>query len=458
MANHFPSVAPPAAEITATLGPAEVVHFPLHHIELVVTDGRDKGAVCKVSGLRATIGTGAGSDLRVHDKRVSRCHCEVVARDGFYVLRDLGSKNGTMLNGLRIFEVVIAPGSTVTVGTQAIRFAPSLKWVPTFPSTDDHFGELVGATDVMAQTFGLMGRIASSDLTVLIHGETGTGKELAARAMHDRSKRSDAPLVVLDCATAAPQFIEDMLFGHVKGAFTGATEGTLGAFEEARGGTVFLDEVGELPLELQPKLLRVLERREVTRLGSHKNQRVDVRVIAATHRDLAEMVRIGTFREDLYYRLVEVMLPLPPLRQRQDDLPRVSRALLDRAGHDDVTLTDDAQAYLKAQSWPGNVRELRNVLRRAAALADSKVIDSALLEGLASPNLAVGGTGAVALRVAGSDELLGEDLCIRDATEQYRKAYIDRIVERFGDDLDAAADHVGVHIKSIQRLIRHYRS
>jgi DNA-binding NtrC family response regulator len=249
-------------------------------------------------------------------------------------------------------------------------------------SPQESFGELVGESIAMRELFATLARVAPKNLAVLIHGETGTGKEEVARAIHARSPRAGQPFVVID-ATSLPQTLaESLLFGHEKGAFTGAGERRIGYFEAATGGTVFIDEIGELAAPLQSKFLRVLERQEVRRVGGYEPIHVDVRIIAATHRDLRNEIEAGRFREDLFYRLAQIRVHLPPLRDRVEDIPLLCRTLLASiTGDRNLSLDPGALQHLTSQPWPGNVRELRNVLTRAAALAAEEVIKRADVAG-----------------------------------------------------------------------------
>jgi len=244
----------------------------------------------------------------------------------------------------------------------------------------DHLGELVGASERMRELYGLIRAVAPTPTTVHLHGESGAGKELVARTLHALSGRS-GPLVVFDASVADPEMVRNDLFGHIKGAFTGATGSREGAFRQAHTGTLFIDEIGELPLDLQPRLpldlqprlLRVLETREVTPIGSDKPLRVDVRVITATHRDLDAMVRAGTFRTDLFYRLSVVPVEVPSLREVVEDIPLITRHLCERMSLS-CRISEAAMAALQRYSWPGNVRELRNVLERAAVMSGDREI------------------------------------------------------------------------------------
>ena len=243
------------------------------------------------------------------------------------------------------------------------------------------FGQMSSRSPAMQDVFSCLRRVVDSNATLLLTGETGTGKDLAARALHENSLRHNHPFVAINCGGINPTLIESELFGHEQGAFTGATRRQAGVFEQADGGTLLLDEIGELPLDLQPRLLRVLDSGEVRRIGAPASFNLDVRVVAATNRDLAADVRAGRFRADLFYRLHVIEVALPPLRERFEDLDILVGELLDA----DFRLSDDALKKLCAHDWPGNVRELRNVLARAAAFAENNVINAGDID-LASLN------------------------------------------------------------------------
>ncbi len=349
----------------------------LRKARIVVAEGPDRGKDLVIDRERVTIGRSVICDMVLADKAVSGTHFEVVAGEQGFILRDLGSTNGTYCGDMRIREVWIKPGSVIRVGQSQIRFEPVQGTVDIDLSTDDRFYELVGKSVRMREIFATLAKVGPTELTVLIRGETGTGKELVARAIHRASRRTAAPLVVQDCSAIPKELIESTLFGHERGAFTGATDRHRGSFEQADGGTIFLDELGELDLALQPKLLRVLENREIKRVGGDRTMPVNVRVVAATNRDLRQMVNEGTFREDLYYRLSVVAIDLPPLRQRPEDVPLLAEHFLaDVATRRwpgearKFTMTPEGLARLQAYPWPGNIRELKNTLERAASLSD----------------------------------------------------------------------------------------
>ena len=226
----------------------------------------------------------------------------------------------------------------------------------------DQFGQLAARSPAMQAALGLAARYAPADVSVTLIGETGTGKDVLAREIHAQSARANTSFVVFDCGSVAPNLAESELLGHERGAFTGAVAAHVGAFERAYGGTLFLDEIGELPLELQPRLLRALENRSGRRVGGSEDRRFDVRIVAATNRDLRAEVAAGRFRRDLYFRLGVAVIPVPPLRERLEDLPVLVQELLQDLGRGDLSLTNDALTMLRFRSWPGNVRELRNTL------------------------------------------------------------------------------------------------
>jgi transcriptional regulator with GAF, ATPase, and Fis domain len=291
--------------------------------------------------------------------------------DGIHV-RDLGSTNGTRVDGTRVREATIAAGSILRVGEVEIALKPTGQRAEIMPSDKPEFGGVIGQALSMRTIFGVLERIAPTEATVLLEGETGTGKDVLARAILSQSPRATRPFIVVDCGAVSYSLIESELFGHERGAFTGAVASRQGAFELADGGTLFLDEIGELPLDVQPKLLRVLETKEFRRVGGNKPMRSNVRVIAATKRNLLREVQGGRFREDLYFRLAVVPVTVPPLRARREDIPVIARHILKvTAAGSDYSLSDETLEAMMAHDWPGNVRELRNVLERAVYLAQA---------------------------------------------------------------------------------------
>ncbi len=434
-----------------------------HRQRVVVVEGPDRGLEYELSTTRMTVGSSPKNEVVLSDPTVSRVHCEIVIDRDRYVIRDLGSTNGTKLNGTPVVEAVLAAGSRVRLGDSELLFEPKKKWERVSVSDQDHFGELYGTSASMRSVFGLLARVGVTDLSCIITGETGTGKELAARALHGLSSRASKPLVVVDCGAISHTLIESELFGHEKGAFTGADRTRPGAFEVADGGTIFLDEVGELPIELQPKLLRVLERREVRRLGATSVININVRVLAATHRDLVSMVKEGKFREDLYYRLAEVVAHMPPLRARPGDIPLIAqRILTDHAqssGTPPIQIANDGVALLQSCRWSGNVRELRNVLRRAAALTNTTLLTADDLRSAMSSGASINQSWTVENDSTKQIDL-GEALPIKDAREKWmapmEKEYLVRLIQRCNGDLNLASEQAGVHRKSLERLFRQH--
>ena len=336
-----------------------------------VTSGDRVTAEVALGARPLAVGAGRECDLVLDDPQVSRRHAELaLGPDGIRV-RDLGSTNGTFWQGSRLSDAVVPFGAQIRIGAAAIRFL-TVDTPVVAPSERRRFAGMVGASVAMRELFAILELAAPTDATVLLEGESGTGKEMAARALHDHSARARVPLVVVDCSAVSESLIDSHLFGHVRGAFTGAEANRKGAFVEAAGGTVFLDEVGELPLAAQAKLLRVLEARTVQPVGSDRPVPVDARVVAATHRDLARMVEEKQFRFDLFYRLAVVRVRLPPLRQRLEDLPLLVAKLLDGLGataQQSATLTTrELLSTLRRNPWQGNIRELRNYLERCLVL------------------------------------------------------------------------------------------
>jgi len=338
-----------------------------------IVEGVDAPRRIELDGDRFVIGKLAGCDIVLTDNYVSGRHARLALTARGWTIADLGSRNGTHLDGARVSEAVWPPDKPLTLGRTMLilrqnRDACELE----LPAGREYAG-MIGVGGAMRRVFALIARLADLDATVLLTGPTGCGKELAARALHYQGKRREGPFVPVNCGAIVRELVAGELFGHVRGAFTGATADRRGVFEMARGGTVLLDEIGELPLELQPALLRVLEERTVRRVGDDRERPVDVRVVAATHRDLAAEVAAGRFRQDLYYRLAMMPIPLPPRAERLDDLAPLAEHLLrresERQGVPAPTLSPAALDALCAHSWPGNVRELANVLARALILA-----------------------------------------------------------------------------------------
>jgi DNA-binding NtrC family response regulator len=409
--------------------------------QLVVASGPDTGLTRLIEGTMV-VGSHPDAAISLTDGTVSRYHVELTARPDGVRVRDLESRNGTYLGGTRITEVIVEDQVIISLGKSTLRVG-MVEADLGKPQEQGSFGPAVGASPVMKQLFGLLERVAPSDSTVLLLGETGTGKEVLARAIHERSRRAKAPFVTVDCGAVAPSLIESELFGHVRGAFTGAVADRNGAFLEADGGTIFLDELGELPVELQPKLLRVLEGGNVRRLGENKQRRVDVRVIAATHRDLEAEVAQQRFRSDLYYRLAVVLVTVPPLRDRLDDLQLLAQHFVKTMGRGDFDLPRALMARFAAYHWPGNVRELRNLVERALAGAD---VDPLPLESPAARALAT------------TDDIT--ELPFKEAKERlvesFTREYLVALLDKCEGNISQMAREAGIARNYVHRLVAKY--
>ena len=337
-------------------------------IALIVISGGAKGTRAIVSGKVGgvvRVGKADTNELVLPDATVSRHHFTLErTAEGLRVL-DAGSTNGLRIGGAEIKEAIVAPGTLIEAGDVQLLVGVAARDAVLPPSEHDRFGLARGTSQAMRRIFTVLERIARSPASILLVGETGTGKDVLARSIHQKSARADGPFEVVDCGAIAGSLIESELFGHERGSFTGAVSSREGAFERAAGGTLFLDEMGELPLELQPKLLRVLDAREFRRVGGSKTLSANVRIVAATTRDLAREVQQGTFREDLFFRLAVVTLDVPPLRARREEIPALVDVLLEAAGAGpDRRPSAATLSTLMSYDWPGNVRELRNVVER----------------------------------------------------------------------------------------------
>jgi len=435
--------------------------YVLPKCRLRAISGRGLGRERVLDRRLSYVGSAPDNDLVVEDPSVSRTHFKIEGDRTGYKIRDLESKNGTFVNGVRAVEAYLPPNATIRIGATDLEFRLLEETHEVMLSRDPKFGGLIGGSSEMREIFALLARVAPTDATVLIEGESGTGKELVAEALHHHSMRRNKPLVVFDCSAVPAELMESELFGHEKGAFTGAVQKRLGALAEADGGTLFLDEIGELPLDMQPKLLRAIEKREVKPVGSNERRIVDVRIVAATNRNLEQEVADGTFRKDLFWRLAVIHVPLPPMRRRKEDIPLlVNHFLAELAarqpGRPALTVSFETMARLQQHTWPGNVRELKNYVERAAVLSEDGEIAPQLISPVArDPGLA----RAQASELAAGDHVpVDFTLPFKDAkarlVDVFERAYWQRVLETSRWNISAAARASGIHRKSLEYLLK----
>ena len=466
--KKFPDFVPPTKVAFLERGPTL-------HLRQCVLGAADTDEEWLFEKDEIRIGSMDDNDVVVRDETVSRYHCKIVQEDTGYVLVDLRSTNGTFINKVRIREGFLKPGCTIGVGQSQLRFHAREEEVSIVPSRADRLGGLVGGNPRMREMYSILERIAPTNTTVVIEGETGTGKEVVAQTIHNLSPRAAKELVVFDCGAVPPNLIESELFGYEDAAFTGARKGGRpGKFELAEGGTLLLDEIGDMPLDLQPKLLRALEQREVRRVGGAKTAKVDVRIIAATNRNLEDEVRAGRFRQDLFYRLSVVRLRLPALRDRPDDVAALVQHFLDTAPYNQGAdgrarvrgLTREAQLALAGYAWPGNVRELVNVIERAVSFADGEQIDvddlpDNLRDAVRTPpaGRALTAEPRTASAPRPPDELL-DGVTFKDAKERwvssFERDYIVSLLKRHGGNISHAARDADIDRKYFRKLMKKY--
>ena len=440
---------------------------PASHVRVLA--GPDAGREIVLPAAGVVIGADPSAGLALTDDSVSWRHCTVMPTATGFEVVDQDSRNGTLADGVAITRAAVPAGAVLRLGRTLIELVPAAEAVTIPPSERTAFGALIGSSLAMRQVFGVLERVTMSDASILFLGESGTGKELAARAIHDGSPRKHGPFVVFDCGAATETLIESDLFGHVRGAFTGAQGERQGAFAAAHGGTLFLDEIGDLPIALQPKLLRMLEAGEVIPLGSRKPERYDVRVVAATHRDVYAEVARGGFRGDLYYRLAVVEVHLPALRQRLEDVPELVRLFLQRAGAPQLAAQIGAGGSnldrLLRYHWPGNVRELRNVIARAVALGragdDFGALPILLRPTVAAPDVvmpamlaaqaSVQAVAAAAPIAATADRPFHDAKA--DVVARFERDYLADLMRRSEGNVSAAARRAGLERKYLYKLL-----
>ncbi len=433
-----------------------VEHLRSRSYSLEVFEGPDKGLQLKTQVRVLRIGSHPDCELELDDPLVSRFHARIeVDALGHRLLDE--SKNGTFVHSLRVRDLYLSSGLEFQVGQNRIRYQLGQEQVDIQLSRAHQFGKLIGQSAAMREIYAILERVAPTNMTILVEGESGTGKELIADALHHYSHRRDQAFVIFDCSAVPPNLIESELFGHVKGAFTGASSNRKGAFERADGGTLFLDEVGELPLDLQPKLLRVLEQRVLRPVGGDRPIKVDLRVVAATNRNLEKEVKAKQFRQDLFYRLAVLRLVLPPLRRRLEDLPLLMRHFMDNLEPDHkVQIAYETILKLQKHRWPGNVRELKNFVERAAMLATGDRLETRYLM---PPRFGDTPDETSAEPLSNPEGIsINTELPFKDAKarliESFERAYWSQLLEETRGNISAAARKAGIHRKSAEYLLK----
>jgi DNA-binding NtrC family response regulator len=420
---------------------------------LRVVSGPDEGRTQLLDRGTTMVGTHSDNDVVLQDNTVSRYHLEIRSRREGIEIRDLDTTNGTKHGDVRIGQIILSGATRLRLGKHTeINIEPIDQSVDVGEWEQDHFGNAVGAAPKMRALFALLHRVAVTDTTVLLLGETGTGKEALAEAIHRNSRRAESPFIVVDCGSIPKELIGSELFGHARGAYTGAASDKQGLIEAANGGTLFLDEIGELALDLQPQLLRVLDRRQVRRIGENRSIDVDIRVVAATHRDLRAMVRAGQFREDLYYRMAVVTAEVPPLRDRKSDIPMLASHFVKLLDRGDMALSDHLLGELARHDWPGNVRELRNVVERALSLGESSI------ESHPSGTHELDADDSGAPAPGRHNDVL--ELPFKEAkavlVESFERDYLQALLLRHRGNISRAAAEAGIDRNYIHRLVKKY--
>ncbi len=423
---------------TVPLDQNTLTSLELPGLGLRVVEGSDPGASVQLASRVLRVGIAKDNDLVLSDPSVSRHHFEIEVQHEHAWITDLESTNGTAVDGVQVKRARVQPGMRIQVGETVLQLVAATR-VEIPVSTRSEYEGLVGKSLPMRELYAMLERAAPTDASVLLHGETGTGKELAAEAIHLTSKRESGPFVIIDCGAIPPTLFESELFGHKRGAFTGAVADHVGLLKQADGGTVFLDEIGELAPELQPKLLRALERRHVRPVGSTQSVDIDVRVVAASHRNLVEEVNRGTFREDLYFRLAVVRVSLPSLRSRREDIPVLVRLFVSKLAPDRVSEVPSIVQALEHRSFTGNVRELRNAVEEHLILGHSAPILGR------APEATSGLPDAVFSRA------------YKEASEMaataFQREYVKRLLLRTEGNVSAAAREAGMSRRYLQTIM-----
>lgn len=409
------------------------------------TLSKPDGTTVPIGPEGVTVGRDPSAGLFVADSEVSSAHCELRGTPSGVLIRDLGSTNGTYVGSVAIYEGRLTAPCTIRVGRTDLSFVPEAQELMVDAEAEGSFGPLVGTSPAMRRLYRVLGKIASTELSVLITGETGTGKDLVARAIHEAGERRDASFVVVDCGAIPVGLAESILFGHEKGSFTGATQRTPGVFQTAQGGTVFLDEMGELPIELQPKLLRAIADRSIKRLGGTRYEPIDVRVIAATRRDLRREVNANHFRSDLFFRVAQVAVDLPPLRERRQDIALLVECACERIGRrgHGQRILPIMEARFAHYDWPGNVRELMNVASVLASIDDVQGESYDLLLPLEKPSAD-----------SESEPQRANDMAFADAKRSFEHGYFRRLQDLTDGNISEIARRCGLARHQVRAHLR----
>jgi DNA-binding NtrC family response regulator len=413
--------------------------------KLIVLSGPSRGKEYVVGQDEVLVGTGANCDFSIKDDAVSKKHFLIQRGKNEFTIADQGSTNGTVLNGNSIKVGGLKPNSIIQIGESYIQFFlydENEAEYGVSPTEKDYFGSVYGGSYAMRKIFGVLEKVSPTNVTIVLEGATGVGKDVIARAVHANSRRASEPFIVVDCTAISPNLFESELFGHEKGSFTGAESQRRGLLEVAKGGTIFFDELGELPIEQQPKLLRAIETRSIKRVGGNEEIPIDIRIIAATNRDLETEVKKGNFREDLYFRLSVVKILVPDLKDRSDDIPGIVDHFINNTGK---SLSDDALNLLKYYSWPGNIRELKNVIERAVAFAEGEVIESKDIMTMQQ----------IASATASSTQTEEESFTGR-SLEALEKIAIEKTIEACSGNKTKAAKILGIAYSTLYEKIKKY--
>jgi DNA-binding NtrC family response regulator len=447
MSQSFPQSVP-AQTVLGVRAQADRLAVQEFHLVLINTE--QAGLSFPLKGAELRIGKAPENDFVLDHPTVSRNHLAVRRQGDRFLIQDLGSTNGTFLDGAQVREAFLRPGALLEVGDVQLRFQPKVAAVEIDPAAEDRLGELAGKSLPMRKIFALLSRIAVTESTVLLVGETGTGKGAAAKTIHTLSKRQNGPLVVFDCAAVSDSLIESELFGHEKGAFTGAVSQRIGCLERANGGTLFLDEIDDLALDLQPKLLRAIENREVRRLGSSTPVSFDARIIAASKKDLWAETQAGRFREDLYFRLSVFTVTLPPLRDRKEDIPLLVNSFTQDSFWEGMP--PSLREQFESHTWPGNVRELRNAVERARHIAEiPELSEEKLLREISGSPPNQERRDVLPIDYGGPFKQSKDELI-----RAFEKEYLTRLLSRCRGNVAKAAREAGLDRKYLYSLLYKY--